>query len=218
MGGRCSPCWRRAAGWGPGRPGGLGVVASFCCLGGMLSAGGGCGVAVAARVGAAWRGFRELLPVLASRRLSCGVCGCVCGSCVRGAVLRALGAWPFVGTGLPRLQPLVGPWSDRSAVSGRGCGQGGVGRAACSVVVGLWSDRSAVSGQGCGQGGVGRAAGKAPAWGPRPCFGRGGGFTGLGMWRVRVVQSGQSVVCRLTAGGRQGARAGMEETDRERLP
>ena len=131
-------------------PGGLGVVASFCCLGGMLSAGGGCGVAVAAHVGAAWRGFRELLPVLVSRRLSCGASGCVCGSCLRGAVLRALGAWPFVGTGLPRLQRgggavvrqicIVGPgvWPGWGRAGCLQCGGGAVVGQICSVGPGMW--------------------------------------------------------------------------------
>ena len=43
-------------------------------------------------------------------------------------------------------------------------------------------------------------------------------FAGLGMWRVRVVQSEQHMICRLTASGGREAQANMEETDRERLP
>ena len=42
------------------------VVASFCYLGDMLSAGGGCEMAVTTRVKTAWNKFRELLPVLTS--------------------------------------------------------------------------------------------------------------------------------------------------------
>ena len=45
----------------------LGVVASFCYLGYMLSAGGGCEIAVTTRVKTAWKKFRQLLPVLTSR-------------------------------------------------------------------------------------------------------------------------------------------------------
>ena len=48
----------------------LEVVASFCYLGDMLSAGGGCEMAVTTRVKTAWKKFRELLPVLTSRHLS----------------------------------------------------------------------------------------------------------------------------------------------------
>ena len=48
----------------------LEVVSSFCYLGDMLSAGGGCEIVVTTRVKTAWRKFRELLPVLTSRHLS----------------------------------------------------------------------------------------------------------------------------------------------------
>ena len=48
----------------------LEVVAFFCYLGDMLSAGGGCEIAVTTRVKTAWKKFRELLPVLTSRHLS----------------------------------------------------------------------------------------------------------------------------------------------------
>ena len=47
----------------------LEVAASFCYLGDMLSAGGGCEMAVTTRVKTAWKKFRELLPVLTSRHL-----------------------------------------------------------------------------------------------------------------------------------------------------
>ena len=40
----------------------LEVVASFCYLGDMLSAGGGCEMAITTRVKTAWKKFRELLP------------------------------------------------------------------------------------------------------------------------------------------------------------
>ena len=45
-------------------PNKLEVVASFCYLGDMLSAGGGCETAVTTHVKTAWKKFRELLPVL----------------------------------------------------------------------------------------------------------------------------------------------------------
>ena len=74
---RCAPCMGNAR---PieGRPQSevqvgpdkLEVIASFCYLGDMLSAGGGCEMAVTTRVKTAWKKFRELLPVLTSRHLS----------------------------------------------------------------------------------------------------------------------------------------------------
>ena len=82
----------------------LEVVASFCYLGDMLSAGGGCEMAVTTRVKTAWKKFRELLPVLTSSRLSCGARGRVCGSCVRSAMLHASETWPLTKTNLQRLQ------------------------------------------------------------------------------------------------------------------
>ena len=48
----------------------LEVVASFCYLGDMLSAGGGCEITVTTCVKTAWKKFRELLPVLTSGHLS----------------------------------------------------------------------------------------------------------------------------------------------------
>ena len=48
----------------------LEVVASFCYLGDMLSAGGGCEIAVTTRVKTAWKKIRELLPIVISRHLS----------------------------------------------------------------------------------------------------------------------------------------------------
>ena len=67
----------------------LEVVASFCYLGDMLSAGGGCEMAVTTRVKIAWKKFRELLPVLTSRHLSYKTCGHVYSSCVRSAMLHS---------------------------------------------------------------------------------------------------------------------------------
>ena len=52
---------------GPDR---LEVVASFCYLGGMLSAAGGCELSTTTRVKTAWKKFKDLLPVLSSRHLS----------------------------------------------------------------------------------------------------------------------------------------------------
>ena len=64
----------------------LEVVASFCYLGDMLSAGGGCEMGVTTRVKTAWKKFRELLPVLTSHYLSYKTRGHVYSSCVRSAM------------------------------------------------------------------------------------------------------------------------------------
>ena len=82
----------------------LEVVASFCYLGDMLSAGGGCKMAVTTRVKTAWKKFRELLPVLTSRHLSYKIRGHVYSSCVRSAMLHASETWPLTKTNLQRLQ------------------------------------------------------------------------------------------------------------------
>ena len=82
----------------------LEVVASFCYLGDMLSAGGGCEMAVTTRVKTAWKKFRELLPVLTSRHLSYKARGHVYSSCVRSAMLHASETWPLTKTNLQPLQ------------------------------------------------------------------------------------------------------------------
>ena len=82
----------------------LEVVASFCYLGDMLSAGGGCEMAVTTRVKTAWKKFRELLPVLTSRHLSYKTRGHVYSSCVRSAMLHASETWPLTKTNLQGLQ------------------------------------------------------------------------------------------------------------------
>ena len=63
---RCAWC-KWTAGPFDGRPqSDVLVEASFCYLGKMLSAGGGCELAVTTRVKTTWKKFRELLPVLTS--------------------------------------------------------------------------------------------------------------------------------------------------------
>ena len=78
----------------------LEVVASFCYLGDMLSAGGGSEITVTTRVKLAWKKFRELLPVLISRHLSYKTCGHVYSSCVLSAMLHASETWPLTKTNL----------------------------------------------------------------------------------------------------------------------
>ena len=66
----------------------LEVIASFCYLKDMLSAGGGFEMAVTTRVKTAWQKFRELLQVLTSRHLSYKTRGHVYSSCVQRATLQ----------------------------------------------------------------------------------------------------------------------------------
>ena len=80
----------------------LEVVASFCYLGDMLSAGGGCEIMVTTCGKTAWKKFRELLPVLTSRHLSYETPGLVYSSCVQGAMLHASETWPLTKTNLQR--------------------------------------------------------------------------------------------------------------------
>ena len=59
----------------------LEVVASFCYLGDMLSAAGGCELSTTTRVKTAWKKFKELKPVLSSRHLSRHVAMCIARVC-----------------------------------------------------------------------------------------------------------------------------------------
>ena len=70
----------------------------------MLSASGGCEIAVTIRVKTAWKKFRELLPVLTSRHLSYKTRGHVYSSCLRSALHHASETWPLTKTNLQRLQ------------------------------------------------------------------------------------------------------------------
>ena len=72
----------------------LEVVASFCYLGDMLSAAGGCELSTTTRVKTAWKKFKELKPVLSSRHLSFKTRGHVYSTCVRSAMLHASETWP----------------------------------------------------------------------------------------------------------------------------
>ena len=82
----------------------LEVVASFCYLGDMLSAAGGCELSTKTRVKTAWKKFKDLLPVLSSRHLSFKTRGHVYSSCVRSAMLHARETWPLTKPNLQRLQ------------------------------------------------------------------------------------------------------------------
>ena len=82
----------------------LEVVASFCYLGDMLSAAGGCELWTTTRMKTASKKFKELIPVLSSRHLSFKTRGRVYSSCVRCAMLHASETWPLTKPSLQRLQ------------------------------------------------------------------------------------------------------------------
>ena len=82
----------------------LEVVASFCYLGYMLLAAGGCELSTTTCVKTAWKKFKDLLPVLSSRHLSFKTRGHVNSSCVRSAMLHASETWPLTKPNLQRLQ------------------------------------------------------------------------------------------------------------------
>ena len=86
------------------RPDKLEVVASFCYLGDMLSAAGGCELSTTTRVKTAWKKFKDLLSVLSSRHLSFKTRGHVYSSCVRSAMLHASETWPLTKPNLQHLQ------------------------------------------------------------------------------------------------------------------
>ena len=82
----------------------LEVVASFCYLGDMLSAAGGCELSTTTRVKTAWKKFKELPAVLSSCNLSFKTCARGYNSCVWGAMLHASEIWPLTKPNLHRLQ------------------------------------------------------------------------------------------------------------------
>ena len=58
------------------------VEASFCDLGDMLRAGGGCALAIATRCSTAWGKCRKLLPILTSKHVSPLTRGKVFSACI----------------------------------------------------------------------------------------------------------------------------------------
>ena len=74
----------------------LEVVASFCCLGDMLSAAGGCELSTTTHVKTAWKKFKDLLSVISSR--------CEYSSCVQRAMIHASETWPLTKPNLQCLQ------------------------------------------------------------------------------------------------------------------
>ena len=82
----------------------LGVEASFCYLGDMLCAGGGCELAIATRCCTAWGKFKKLLPILTSRHVSLKARGSVFNACVRSAMLHGSETWAPSAPDLQRLR------------------------------------------------------------------------------------------------------------------
>ena len=69
------------------------VVRAFCYLGDVIDHAGSCFDATTARVNAAWKTFRELLPVLTSRSISLRCRGYIFSTCVRSVLLYASETW-----------------------------------------------------------------------------------------------------------------------------
>ena len=82
----------------------LEVVPEFCCLGDMLSAGGGCELAAITRCKCAWGKFRQLLPLLTNRHLLLLTRSKVYSSCVRSVMLHAAETWAMKVDTLNRLR------------------------------------------------------------------------------------------------------------------
>ena len=133
-------------------------------------------MAVTTRVKNAWKKFRELLPVLTSRHLSYKTCGHVYSSCVRSAMLHASETWPLTKTNLQRLQR-----NDRAMI-----------RQICSIKP---EDVARVRSS--------ELLAKLQLEDLNLIL-REKRLRCLGMWPVRVVQSEQHMICRLTASGGQG--------------
>ena len=79
-------------------------VDSFCYLGDMLGAGGGCESAVITRGRTAWGKYRDLLPILSSKNVALRTKGRVYDTCIRSAMLYGSETWTPRNTDLDRLQ------------------------------------------------------------------------------------------------------------------
>ena len=98
----------------------LEVVASFCSLGDMLSAAGGCELSTTTRVITAWKKFMELLPVLSSRHLFFKTCGRVDSSCAECNVPSSE-TCPMTKPNLQRLQWQGNDQTDLQCQAARHC-------------------------------------------------------------------------------------------------
>ena len=82
----------------------LEVVDSFCYLGDMLSAAGGCDQVTTTRVKSAWKKFRELMLVLTTHHFLPKTHGRIYSICVCSALLHASETWPLTKPSLLHLQ------------------------------------------------------------------------------------------------------------------
>ena len=80
------------------------VVSSFCYLGDMLCAGGGCELAISTRCSVGWGKFKKLLPILTSKHISLKTRGKLFSACVRSAMLHGSETWAPSVSNLQRLQ------------------------------------------------------------------------------------------------------------------
>ena len=103
--GNCMPLGWQTTWGGPGRTWqAWGGIASFCYLGDMSSAAGGCELSTTTCVKTAWKKFKDLLPVLSSHHLSFKTRGRVYSSCVRSAMLHASETYTLTKPNPQRLQ------------------------------------------------------------------------------------------------------------------
>ena len=79
------------------------VECSFCYLGDMLCAEGGCDLAATTRYSVAWGKFREILPVLTSKHISLKTRGRIFSSVVRATMLHGSETWAPTAVVLQRL-------------------------------------------------------------------------------------------------------------------
>ena len=148
----------------------LEVVASFCYLGDMLSAAGGCELSTTTCVKTSWKKFKDLLPVLSSCHLfskhvamcTALVCGAQCSMPAR------LGHWQ---SQISRVcSEMTGQWSDRPAMSDRKTlSPPGPMRYLCGLALRIWTS-----------------------------FWRREDSDGMDIWNAPMVQSRQPLTYRLT--------------------
>ena len=82
----------------------LETVDTFCYLGDTISAGGGAGESVVTRIRCGWGKFRELLPVLTSKRFSLRRRGNLYAACVRSVFLHGSETWAVKEEDTARLE------------------------------------------------------------------------------------------------------------------
>ena len=82
----------------------LEVVESFCYLGDMILASGGCERAITTRVRCAWSKFHELMPLLTARSVSLIRRGQLYNSCVRRVLLYSAECWATTAKDIDRLR------------------------------------------------------------------------------------------------------------------